>query len=195
MWLVAARQVWRFGWLRQPVAQHLLLGCALGCAVLWRLSHDVQDVVAVHFLGVTAAWLMLGEALAVLAFGLAQSGMALLGLVSWDVVPFNLLLLSMALIPPALMRGWLAHQKWTNPLLFILFNGFLGSMLGLLLVAAIVLATGAGSGLLSSETLDILPQYAVLLAFGEGFVNGTLASALVVFFPRLLFSMRGLDEL
>ena len=193
---VSLRTILRYQLYTVEKGQHLFFGNVVGLALLWKLAAPFGDgAISIHFLGLGAAWLMLGEAMAFIALNAALAVHALMGMLSWSAIPVDGLLLSLALLPPVFLRGWLAGRSWSNPLVFIWLNGFLGSILGILLVM------GCGSLLAwislphIQDNLGLLLPYAILLGFGEGFLNGTLASALVIFVPGWLYSMRGLREL
>ena len=164
---------------------HLLLGAAVGLAVLWSISARVDPGVLVHVIGVPVVALVLGWRLALVATALAELGLVASGAVAPAAAPLGWLLA--AALPAGISHGvaWVARFRLPrNPFVFIFVCGFFGAALALLgtwLAASALLAatghplpSGAGSSLWS-----FLP----LVLFPEAFINGALTSMLIVYRP------------
>lgn len=176
-----------------PARQHLLCIVALSLAVLWLETFRPADGISLHLLGMSAATLVLGGALATLAGLLALLFLAAVGKVQPGAIPITWLLTAVvpALVTTSLSRllAWHGHR---NLFMFLLGLGFFGAMVSLLTVAAAGLAVLAlgGQPALVADALDhaaLLP----LLLFPEGFVNGAATTTLTVYFPELV---RSFDE-
>ena len=171
-----------------PSRIHLLLGAAVGLAVLWSVNAGIDPGLRVHVLGMTVVVLLLGWRLGVLAGALAE-----ISLVAYGVTPLMAAAaawLVCAAIPGAVTLGiaWTARFYLPrNPFVFIFVCGFFGAGLAVLatwLTGAALLAlsgqpspSGAGASLTA-----FLP----LMLFPEAFINGALVSMLIVYRPEWL---------
>ncbi len=184
------RAVWRAPWrcLQNRVALHLLLGTSLVLLLLWRVQAQAVPGMELHFLGVTAATLVLGWPFALLSVSGVVLGLAINGNVPWPTMALQLLVLGA--VPILLAHGLLvAARRYLPPNLFIytLFNGFLGAGLGiagavLLLVLAMALGGGVGAHRMTTEYLAFLP----MLIVPEGMLNGFTVVVLAVNRPSWL---------
>lgn len=182
--------VWRAPWrcLRNRVALHLLLGTSLAMLLLWRVQAQAGPGMELHFLGVTAATLVLGWQFALLSVTGVVVGLVLNGNVPWPTMALQLLVLGA--VPILLTHGLLvAARRFLPPNLFIytLFNGFFGAGLGiagavLMLVAAMALGGGPGWQRMATEYVAFLP----LVILPEGILNGFTVVVLAVNRPSWL---------
>lgn len=182
--------LWRAPWwcLRNRIAVHLLLGATLVLLVLWRVQAEAAPGMELHFLGVTAATLLLGWPFALLAVSGVVLGLALNGTVPWTT--FGLQMLILGAVPVGLTHLLLvAARRYLPPNLFIytLLNGFFGAGIAvasaiLLLVMAIALGPAASWERLIGEYLAYLP----LVMLPEGILNGLSVVVLAVNRPNWL---------
>lgn len=165
---------------------NLLLGFAVGLTLIWSLKAGVKPGLALHMLGAMAATLALGPWLAIVALGLALSGITLNGTVEWSAWAINFMLMVAwpVLVAFAVLRF---VERWLPPnfFIFIFVISFAGAALtvalqGVLASAALVLA-----GAYSAEFLlsDYLPFF-LLLGFAEAWISGALITLLVVYRPE-----------
>jgi uncharacterized membrane protein len=156
---------------------------ALGLAIatlpmLWSMSPGLPGGVGFQLLGMTTVSLIFGWQLAIVAGSIA--GLVLLIVGTWQpgALPVNLALV--VLVPVSVTMAVLAGAnllRRTNLFVYMLGVGFFGSMLALL--ASLWVGT-----LLLEPDLD--HALVLLLTFPEGFLNGTLISALTVFYPDIV---------
>jgi uncharacterized membrane protein len=163
--------------------QHAFLATVLLLPLLWLMRFEVPGGVQLHLLGMTTVTLVFGWQLA-LVLG-ALSGLALLALGSWsaDLLPLNLVL---SVLLPTLVTVtllWVINRlRRTNLFVYLLGLGFAGGSLSLFVSMQV-------GGWLMGPDFD--HAVTLLLIFPEGFLNGTLVTALTVFYPRI---MRTYDE-
>lgn len=165
--------------------QHLLFGSMFMLAVLWLVRRDFDNGLTFHFIGLTAVTLLLNWQLAIVAGTLAQLGMLVIG---WDdAAAFGVNGILRVLLPVAVTlmvsRG-LEHFKPGNLFMYIFISGFFAA--GLCGVVTIL----AGMGLLAWSAELAMPAapfevigFLLLAAFPEAFINGTVVTGLVVFYP------------
>ncbi len=156
---------------------------ALGLAIatlpmLWSMSPGLPGGVGFQLLGMTTVSLIFGWQLAIVTGSIA--GLVLLIVGTWQpgALPVNLALV--VLVPVSVTMAVLAGAnllRRTNLFVYMLGVGFFGSMLALL--ASLWVGT-----LLLEPDLD--HALVLLLTFPEGFLNGTLISALTVFYPDIV---------
>ncbi|MEJ2514020.1 MAG: energy-coupling factor ABC transporter permease [Gammaproteobacteria bacterium] len=176
---------------REPARLHLLLGSAVGLAVLWLIRARVDPGLGLHVLGVTTVTMILGWRLALVATALAQLAVTLVSLHG-------------APEPAALAAGWLVSGALPatvtygiaraarfhlprNLFIYLFVCCFFGS-------AAAVTATWlAGISLLGLSGVpgptaagDPVMAFLPLVMFPEAFINGALLTLLAVYRPDWL---------
>ncbi|GHT83764.1 hypothetical protein FACS1894154_04940 [Betaproteobacteria bacterium] len=182
-------QVWlRAPWfrLRDPQQLNLLLGFAVGLALMWSLRAGVKPGLNLHLLGAMAATLCLGSRLALVALALALTAITLNGACEWTAWPLNFML--MAVIPVMLAHGFQRLVERHLPAHFFVFvfvTGFAGSAINVMLQGGIASAAMALAGAYEAVFLvdEYLP-YFLLLAFSEGWISGALITLMVVYRPE-----------
>lgn len=147
-------------------------------AILWSMSPELQGGEKLHLLGMTTVTLVFGWQLALCAG--AMAGFVLLVVGNWglETLPLNLLLCVIVPVAVSTAALTLANRlRRTNLFVYMLGVGFVGSMLAIgatLWVASILLGTELDHALV------------LLITFPEGFINGTVITALTVFAPQLM---------
>ena len=163
-------------------AMLLLLGC-------WILGVRLSGSgITIHMLGITAVVVLFGWSLAVIAGSIAQFGLLLLGLSDGYVLGVNLLLI--VVLPAAISRLilWFIEQlPSANLYAYMLGGGFIGAILSVIVSATVLigLSLWPGAELLHASLANITP-YLYMLAFPEGFLNGTVVTAATVFAPDIV---------
>lgn len=172
--------------LKTPTQLNLLLGFAVGLTLAWSMRAGVKPGLSLHLLGAMAATLTLGPRLALVALGLALTGVTLNGAIEWQAWPINFVL--MALVPVVLaewMRKLVERRLPAHFFVFIFVVGFAGSALTIMLqglFASLALVV-AGAYPLDFLLSDYLP-YFLLLGFSEGWLSGALITVMVIYRPE-----------
>lgn len=167
---------------------HVMGGSLLLLVVLHSLAFGVTDGLVLHLLGVSTVTLLLGLRFTLLVGAAAMIIALVLTGHSVASAPLGWWL---SVFAPALMTRWLV--QWlrqhapSHPFMYIMGAGFVGGILAALVTAVLGLATLAAIGQAEwvSTALTNWPVI-VLIAFPEGFINGTLVTAFVVLAPDTL---------
>lgn len=172
--------------LKQTSQLNLLLGFAVGLALMWSMKAGVMPGLNLHLLGAMAATLALGPQLAIIAMGLALGGITFNGEIEWLAWPINFLL--MAVAPVMVAFGFQRVIERFLPAHFFIFVfvlSFVGSAVAVVscgLIASVLLVA-AGAYPFSFLLSDYLPYY-ILLGFAEAWLGGAVITLLVVFKPE-----------
>jgi uncharacterized membrane protein len=183
--------VWRAPWLElcsDLRRQHLLFGIMLGLFLLWLVRRDFDSGLSYHFIGMTAVTLLLDWPLAVLAGLAAQLGLLAIGRQDLAALGVNgVLLVLIPVLVTELCALRVERAQPRNLFVYIFFCGFFPAALATLLTLL------GGLGLLWLDGLFPMPPwlddfagYLWLVMFPEAFINGTVVTALVVFYPDWL---------
>lgn len=176
-------------------AQHVLLGATLIVFLIWQFAASLGDGITFHFLLMTTLTLMFGPQFAILAMCLAlvgvtlQSGLGFLGL------GVNALLMGAI---PVFITWWMARWAFNvldrNIFVFVFFNAFLSAAVGVVVSLGMAALVMYAAEIHTYETLkqSFIP-YIPLLAMPEGFVNGMLMMAFVLFKPEWVSSFSDRD--
>jgi len=169
-----------------PAQSHLLLGFAVALAVLWSLKAGVKPGLNLHLLGAMAAVLALGPQLALIALGLALTGITLNGALEWQGWPLNFLLMAVlpVLVASALQR-LMERRLPAHFFVFIFIAAFFGAGLTVMLQGLLASAAMVAAGAYSAEFLvnEYLP-YFMLLGFSEAWLSGAIITLFVVYRPE-----------
>jgi len=169
-------------------AQSVFLGMTVVVLLLWYTAAEIENGLNFHFLLMTLVTLMFGFSFALLLAFLVVVAMTLVGHGSWETLGWNFLLMGWV---PALISWGLA--KWAYRLLdrsffvFVLLNGFFAAAFSTVVALVLIGGVISLSGLLPWEVVS--KQYMGLvpvLALPEGFLNGFLLAAMVLFKPEWL---------
>jgi uncharacterized membrane protein len=165
--------------------QHLLFGAVLSIFLLWLVRRDFESGLSFHFIGLTAVTLLLDWPLAILAAFIAQLGLTVTGYQQLVALGLNGVLL--VLIPVTVTELCAIAVERTQPrnlFVYIFFSGFFAAGLSALFCIL------GGLGILMIDGRYPMPPwledfagYIWLVMFPEAFINGTVVSALVVFYP------------
>ena len=170
-----------------PMRQHLVFGSAVFLSAIWFLTAiSLAAPVTIHLLALATLVLMLGPGLAYLSGLVALLVLVFLQGLEWRVLGVNAVC---GVLTPVLSTYAVLvlsrRIKVAQQFVFILGAGFVGAAISVLSVALVSVALLAlfGQGGWVSAALDnaaLLP----LIMFPEGFINGVLVTALVVFHPE-----------
>lgn len=173
--------------------QHIFFASTVFLPLFWMMNIKIQGVVDIHLLGITALALMLGWALCILVGVLSQLIYCFLSDASVYSLPVNTVF---TVIVPATttycLLWFVSRWQFKNLFAYLLGVGFAGGVLsvlvvGLLLFLCILLS---GEGPLAQWGANNFP-FVLMLGFPEGFINGTVVTAVTVFYPEL---MKTFDE-
>lgn len=171
----------RAPWVRlaqRPERQHAFFAGLLLLPILWVGTISVAQDVRVHLLGITPLVLIFGWELAVVLGLCATLALGLLG--QWPMASTPLHAFLAVIVPVAVTQGllWAADRlPRTNLFVYLLGVGFMGgtlSMVASLLIDARLQQWHADHALV------------LLLAFPEGFIAGTIVTALTIFYPSIM---------
>jgi uncharacterized membrane protein len=172
---------WRAPW-RSLVArserQHAFYLALLLLPFLWMGAVEVGRGVNVHLLGITPLVLIFGWQLAVVQGALAALILGVLGTWPWASLATQFTLA--VLVPVAVTQALLLAANRlprTNLFVYLLGVGFLG---GALSMTAYLLLDAQWNDWSADHALVLL------LAFPEGFLAGTIVTALTVFYPQIM---------
>lgn len=169
-----------------PIRQHLLFGSICLLSLLWSMSITLDSGLTIHPMMMATAVLLLGASLAVAAGCLAALTMSLLGIT--DLASLGVDILSTVVVP-ALIVGLILRLsqriRVARVFAYTLGAGFVGGMVSVFAAAVltVLLLTASEQPELARAAIEnaaLLP----LLMFPEGFINGTIVTALVVFHPE-----------
>ena len=181
--------LWRSPWLElfsDQRRQHLLFGTVLALFLLWLVRRDFASGLSFHFIGMTAVTLLLDWPLAVLGGFAAQLGLLALGRLDLFALGVNGMLL--VVVPVAITEFCALQVERRQPrnlFVYIFCCGFFPAALAALACLLGGLALLWHDGLYAMPPwLDDFVGYLWLVMFPEAFINGTLVTALVVFYPQ-----------
>nr|WP_256355226.1 energy-coupling factor ABC transporter permease [Pseudomonas sp. PDM33] len=188
---IVAWAIWRAPWLELVSdfrRQHLVFGTMLGLFMLWLVRRDFASGVSFHFIGMTAVTLLLDWPLAVLVGLVAQLGLCAIGRQDWAAMGVNgILLVLIPVVITELAAIFVERRQPRNLFVYIFCSGFFPAAL------AAVCSLLLGLGLLWMDGLFPMPSwiedfigYLWLIMFPEAFINGTIVTGLVVFYPDWL---------
>lgn len=189
--LILTRAVRTIDWqtFRQDNAlQHSFFGAAVALGFLWQLRAGLSPGLAIHVFGITVVTLMLGWALAVLSGLLALVIMVITGREPLLMFAANGLVTVM--VPALVSHGimlWERRQNFRNFFAYIFFCGFFGAGIAVAVAGLVMCLMLWSSGVYEfDELVHEYLRYLPLFMIPEGFVNGTLVTGLMVFYPDRL---------
>ncbi|MBB4863413.1 putative membrane protein [Pseudomonas nitritireducens] len=188
---IVAWAIWRAPWLELVSdfrRQHLVFGTMLGLFLLWLVRRDFASGVSFHFIGMTAVTLLLDWPLAIIVGLVAQLGLCAIGRQDWAAIGVNgILLVLIPVVITELAAILVERRQPRNLFVYIFCSGFFPAAL------AAVCSLLLGLGLLWMDGLFPMPPwiedfigYLWLIMFPEAFINGTIVTGLVVFYPDWL---------
>ena len=191
----------------QQVRQHVFFAAIFCLATLWLLQVTVKGTIAFHPLLMTVTTMIFGWSFAILIgatalvvlkiFQLAvhlaimDSGAAW-GQFDLTTVPVDFCLSVAVPVGWTWCVIWLVNRwKLKNPFTYFLGVGFFGAMTSCILtdIGALALFTLSGSDIYADVAQENFFSF-LLMTFPEGFVNGTIATALTVFWPDIVKTYR-----
>ena len=171
-----------------PTRQHLVLGSVVFLFCLWLGGVKLEnDWLRIHLLGITVITLLIGWAPSILAGTAALLVITAMGITSWPALGINFAL--SVLIPASISQLWLlliSKARLNNLFIYMLGGGFFGAVFSRLFMALalyLLAQLAPASSPLAEVTETYLP-YLLLSAFPEGFINGTILSAVTIYFPH-----------
>ena len=205
IYLLFLPTLWIMGWAlrcvnwvalkEQSLLQHVFYSACLALAILWSIRAGLSSGLGIHFMGLTAATLVMGWPLALIAGGIGLLCVTIIGLESYAGFGVNFVI-SIAL--PVFTSFWvlkLVQRKLpANPFVYIFLCGFFNGAISILAVACI---TSLMLGVLQVYTWDAVYEeyfmYLPLMLFPEAFINGMVVAGVMGTFPHLLSSFN-VDE-
>lgn len=173
-----------------PFLQHLFALSILVLTVLWSMRAGLSSGLAIHFLGLTAATLLMGWPLALLAGALVNIALIILGLETASAFAVNFVFyVALPVFTSHLLLHQVQKRLPANPFIYIFLCGFFNGALSILIVALATALMLGGLGIYEwyrvyHEYLMYLP----LLLFPEAFINGMIVAGIIGTKPELLSS-------
>ncbi len=170
--------------------QHLIFGASILLGIFAIMRVETLEVITFHPLVMTAVTLMIGWHFSIIAGAITQLVLLVAGVDDWGMIGPNFLVT--AIIPATVSYGMLKiSQRITlrNLFVFLLGVGFLGAAFSSIAVVTLTLTLlfVAGYDLPINEIANDTPLL-LLLIFPEGFLNGTIVTAVTVFKPHLMMT-------
>ena len=187
--------LWQAPWeelLVDPSRQHRLGLVALGLMLLWWMRAGITAGLGVHFLGMTAATLILGWPLALLAGLVPVVAAAATGLEAWATIGVvGALTAALPVFVTTLIHRLLSRFLPENPFVDLLGAAFLGGVVaGLAARGAIVALLLLSQARPPAVIIDQAWVIVALTALPEGVVNGMIVSLLFAWNPDWLDGLR-----
>ena len=191
--LIIGWALWHVNWVAlkdQSLLQHVFYSACLALAVLWSIRAGLSSGLGIHFMGLTAATLVMGWPLALIAGGIGLLCVTIIGLESYAGFGVNYVI-SIAL--PVFTSYWVLkfvqRKLPANPFVYIFLCGFFNGAIAILAVACV---TSLMLGALQVYTWDAVYEeyfmYLPLMLFPEAFINGMVVAGVMGTFPHLLSS-------
>jgi len=187
--VAAVKAPWKYI-INSTERQHLVFGASILLGLFALMRIETLEALTFHPLVMTAVTLMIGWHFSILAGAIAQLVLIAAGVDDWGMLGPNFLVT--AIIPATVSYGMLkVSQRITlrNLFVFLLGVGFLGAALSSIVVVITTLALlfMADYDLPFREITNDAPLL-LLLIFPEGFLNGTIVTAVTVFKPHLMMT-------
>ncbi len=184
---------WRVNWQalnEQSFLQHVFYSACLALAVLWSIRAGLSSGLGIHFMGLTAATLVMGWPLALIAGAIGLLCVTIIGLESYLAFAVNFMM-SVAL--PVLTSYWVLHlvqrKLPANPFVYIFLCGFFNGAISILAVACATSLMLGGLEVYSWEVVyEEYLMYLPLMLFPEAFINGMVVAGVMGTAPHLLSS-------
>lgn len=183
--------LWRAPWLEllsDTRRQHLVFGTVLALFALWLVRRDFDSGLSLHFIGMTAVTLLLDWPLALLAGLAAQLGLLVIGKLDLTALGMNgLLVVAIPVLVSEVCAVLVERAQPRNLFVYIFCSGFFAAALSALFCVLGGLTVLWLDGVFAMPPwLSDFVGYLWLVMFPEAFINGTIVSALVVFYPDWL---------
>ena len=190
--------LWNTNWqaLRvQPYLQHVFYVACLVLVVLWSIRAGISSGLGIHFMGLTAATLLMGWPLALVAGAFSLLFICFLGLEAFEAFSVNFLIsVALPVFTSHVILKLVQRTLPANPFVYIFLCGFFNGAFAILFVAV---ATSLMLGLLNTYSWDEVYHnyfmYLPLMLFPEAFVNGMVVAGVMGTKPELLSSFN-VDE-
>ncbi len=172
--------------LRDNAQQHVWFGACVFLMVLWSIKTGIRPGLNFHLLGTTAATLMFGPQLALVAVAVVLAAVTLAGGAGWETFSLNGLVMGAA--PVAFSYGLfrLVDARLPNNFFVYVFaNAFLGGALAMMFTGLVSTALLFLSEIYSLTYLKAhyLP-YFILMSWSEAITSGAALTLMVVYRPE-----------
>ena len=171
-------------------AQHVLLAAAVVVFLVWQFGASLGSGITFHFLLMTSLTLMFGPQFALIGMSLALFGVVLESGLGLLALGMNAVLMG---VVPVFITWWMARWAYRrldhNFFVFVFFNGFLSAAVGVVVSLGLAATVLFAAEVHSAETLkqSFIP-FIPLMATPEGFLNGMLITAFILFKPQWVSS-------
>lgn len=175
--------------------QHVFYAVCFVLAVLWCIRAGISSGLGVHFMGLTAATLLMGWPLALISGAVALAWVSFIGLENYGNFAVNFMVsVALPVFSSYCILRLVQTQFPNNPFVYIFLAGFFN---GAIAIACVAIITSLMLGGLEVYTWDAVYEnyfmYLPLMLFPEGFVNGMFIAGIIGTKPELL-STFNVDE-
>ncbi len=191
--LILGWALWRVNWLalkEQSLLQHVFYSACLALAILWSIRAGLSSGLGIHFMGLTAATLVMGWPLAIIAGAIGLLCVTIIGLESYTGFAVNFVISVVLPVLTSFAVLQLVQRKLpANPFVYIFLCGFFNGAFAILAVAC---TTSVMLVLLQVYSWEAVYEeyfmYLPLMLFPEAFINGMVVAGVMGTFPHLLSS-------
>ncbi|WP_396587581.1 energy-coupling factor ABC transporter permease [Bermanella sp. R86510] len=185
--------IYRINWRalqQKPYLQHIFYIVCISLAVLWSIRAGLSSGLGIHFMGLTAATLLMGWPLALLAGALSLLLVSFMGLESFMAFGVNFgISILLPICTSWWILKWVQHALPANPFVYIFLCGFFNGAIAILAVALCTSLMVWGLDIYSaSKVYHEYLMYLPLMLFPEAFVNGMVVAGVMGTKPELLSS-------
>lgn len=171
-------------------AQNVVLAATVIVLLVWQFGASLGGGITFHFLLMTTMTLMFGPQFALLGMSLALLGVTFESDLGYWALGLNAVL--MGVIPIFItwwMARWAFYKLDHNVFVYVFFNAFLSAAIGVVVSLSLAATVLYAADVQTAETLkqSFLP-FVPLMATPEGFLNGMLMTAFVLFKPHWVSS-------
>jgi len=176
-------------------AQNVLLGATLIVLLVWQFGASIGMGITFHLLLMTTMTLMFGPQFAFIGMSLALIGVTFESDLGYLGLGINAVLMG---VVPIFITWWMARWAFykldRNFFVFVFFNAFLSGAVGVVVSLSLAATVLYAAEVHTAETLkqSFLP-FVPLMATPEGFINGMLMTAFILFKPHWVSSFNDKD--
>jgi uncharacterized membrane protein len=163
---------------------HVFLGAVVAITLLWAIGGRVGPGVHIHLLGATILYLMFGLPLAIVGMTLVAAAATVAGGGEWLALAGRALLAgALPVLASHLVLRAAEARLPANLFVYVFVAAFFGGALAMLGEAASAAAVAALTQPAGAPAADTWTAMALMLAFGEATLSGTLVTLFVVYKP------------
>ena len=133
--------MWQVNWQAlkaQSLLQHVFYSACLALAILWSIRAGLNSGLGIHFMGLTAATLVMGWPLALIAGGIGLLCVTIIGLERYAGFGVNFVIsIALPVFTSYRVLKFVQRKLPANPFVYIFLCGFFNGALAILAVACV----------------------------------------------------------